>query len=470
MDRRAHQVSSLRRYPASHTAGDGRLQAVPARLARLTITLVLVLELIDGRQQQTPVHIPRPRAISSGPDPETVAREVVAHVRARGDDALVDYTRRFDAQGFRASDLRVPEDVISRARKLVPPELIDAFEVMCERLRKTCEQQKPSDWFDRDISDELVGEVVRPLRRVGIYVPGGRAAYPSTVMMAAVPAQVAGVDSIAVVSPPGPGGEIAEAVLAACDVAGITEVYRVGGAQAVAALAYGTATVRPVDKIVGPGNVFVTMAKRVVAGWVAVDSEAGPTEIAIVADETADAGVIAADLIAQAEHGPLGVHVLITWVPELVERVQALLEIELARHERPDEVENALIEGGHAVLVRDRAQAVETANYLAAEHLQLVFEGASEALDEITNAGAVFLGPWSPVPVGDYVAGTNHVLPSGGSARYSSGLGVHDFVKRIYVSSLERSALERLAPHVDALAAAEGLHGHARAIDRRLER
>ena len=429
-----------------------------------------MLELTDGRTQQTPIHISRPRAISSGPDPEALAREIVADVRMRGDDALVDYTRKFDAQGFQAGDLRVPEETIARSRKLVPPELIDALEVMRERLRKTCEQQKPTDWFDREIADELVGEIIRPLRRVGIYVPGGRAAYPSTVMMAVVPAQVAGVDSIAVVSPPGPNGEVAEAVLAACEVAGITEVYRVGGAQAVAALAYGTSTVRPVDKIVGPGNIFVTMAKRVVAGWVAVDSEAGPTEIAIVADETADASVIAADLIAQAEHGPLGLHVLITWVPELVERVQSLLEIELARHERPDDVENALIEGGHAVLVRDQAHALETANVLAPEHLQLVFDGAAEALDQVTDAGAVFVGPWSPVPVGDYVAGTNHVLPSGGTARFSSGLGVHDFVKRIYVSSLERSALERLAPHIEALATAEGLHGHARAVDRRLER
>lgn len=429
-----------------------------------------MLELIDGRRQQTPIHISRPRAISSGPDPETVARDIVADVRLRGDEALVDYTRRFDSQGFGVDDLRVPDETIRKSRNLVLPELIDALEVMAERLRKTCEQQMPRDWFDRDIADELVGEMIRPLRRVGIYVPGGRAAYPSTVMMAAIPAQVAGVDSIAVVSPPGANGEIAEPVLAACEIAGITEVYRLGGAQAIAALAYGTSSVRPVDKIVGPGNVFVTMAKRTVAGWVAVDSEAGPTEIAIIADESADPGVIAADLIAQAEHGPLGVHVLITWVPELIERVQALLEIELARHERPDMVENALIEGGHAVLVRDKGQAIETANFLAPEHLQLMFEGAVDSLDRITDAGAVFAGPWSPVPVGDYVAGTNHILPSGGTARFSSGLGVNDFVKRIYVSSLERSALERLAPHVDALAGAEGLHGHARAVDRRLER
>ena len=243
-----------------------------------------------------------------------------------------------------------------------------------------------------------------------------------------------------------------------------------GGAQAIAALAYGTTSVRPVDKIVGPGNVYVTLAKRAVQGWVGTDSDAGPTEIAIVADDSADADVIAADLVAQAEHGPLGTHALITWSPDLAERVMALLEIEVARHERPDDLENTLIEGGRAVIVRDKVHALETANAFAPEHLELIFDGAMDSLGDVRNAGSVFVGPYTPVPVGDYVGGTNHVLPSGGSARYESGLGVQDFVKRIYVSSLERSALERMAPHVEALARAEGLNGHARAVDRRLER
>ncbi|HWC13272.1 MAG TPA: histidinol dehydrogenase, partial [Actinomycetota bacterium] len=304
---------------------------------------------------------------------------------------------------------------------------------------------------------------------VGVYVPGGRAAYPSTVVMAAVPAQVAGVGAIALATPPDGRGEVAEAVLAACSVTGITEVYRVGGAQAIAALAYGTDSVRPVDKIVGPGNVYVTLAKRAVQGWVGIDSEAGPTEIAVVADGTVSAEAVAADLVAQAEHGPLGTHVLITWEPQVAERVMALLELEVARHERPEELENTLIEGGRAVLVRDLEHALATANAFAPEHLELYFDGAWEALDEVRNAGSVFVGPHTPVPVGDYVGGTNHVLPSGGSARFASGLGPHDFVKRIYVSSLERSALQRMAPHVAALAEAEGLQGHARAVERRLE-
>lgn len=426
-----------------------------------------MLELIDGRGQDTPVHIPRPRAISPKGDIETVVREIISEVGARGDAALAEYTLRFDGASVPPERLRVEESEIHKAKSLVRPEVIDALEVMAERLRRTCERQRPENWLERNV-DEMVGEIIRPLRRVGIYVPGGRAAYPSSVVMAAIPAQVAGVPGVALCSPPDGGGEISEAVLAACSITGVTEVYRMGGAQAIAALAYGTETVRPVEKIVGPGNAYVTMAKRIVNGWVGIDSEAGPTEILIVADESASPEVIAADIVAQAEHGPNGTHAVITWIPGLIEKVNAALEIEVVRHENPEDVENALIEGGCAVLVKDMHHAFETSNAFAPEHLELLIEDPTSALELVRNAGAVFLGSSSPVSVGDYVAGTNHVLPSGGTARWSSGLGVHDFVKRIYVSGLEPSALERLAPHVDALAEAEGLHAHARAVQVRL--
>jgi histidinol dehydrogenase len=430
-----------------------------------------MLELIDGRDQMTPVHIARPKPApgTKGRGVEESVRAIVEDVRLRGDDALLEYTERFDGARLDRDSLVVDETTISSAKKLVRPELIDALEVMAERLRTTCERQRIDTWLEPAV-DEATGELVRPLRRVGAYIPGGRAAYPSSVIMAAVPARVAGVDGIAVCTPPGPGGEVPEAVLAACDIAGVMEVYRMGGAQAIAAFAYGTGIVRPVEKIVGPGNIYVTIAKRLVQGWVGTDSEAGPTEIAIIADDTAAPEVLAADLVAQAEHGPLGSHVLITWVPELVERVNAALELAVARHESPDEVENALIEGGKAVLVRDVGQAMETSNAFAPEHLELIFAGAMNALEEVRNAGAVFVGAFSPVSVGDYVAGTDHVLPSGGTARWSSGLSTRDFVKTIYVSSLERSALMRLAPHVDALARAEGLEAHARAVQVRLGR
>ena len=429
-----------------------------------------MLEVIDGRDQLTPVHIARPKpAGATGRGIEDHVRGIVDDVRLRGDDALLEYTERFDGVRLDRESIQVDEATIDSSRKLVRPELIDALEVMTERLRTTCERQRVDTWLEPAV-DEATGELVRPLRRVGAYVPGGRAAYPSSVVMAAVPARVAGVDGIAVCSPPGPGGEVSEAVLAACHVAGVREVYRMGGAQAIAALAYGTGKVRPVEKIVGPGNAYVTLAKRFVQGWVGIDSEAGPTEIAIIADESASPAVLAADLVAQAEHGPLGSHVLITWAPELVERVIAQLELAVARHERPDEVENALIEGGKAVIVRDVKQAMETSNAFAPEHLELMFAGAMNALEEVRNAGAVFVGPYSPVSVGDYVAGTDHVLPAGGTARWSSGLSTRDFVKTIYVSSLEKTALVRLAPHVDALAQAEGLEAHARAVHARLGR
>ncbi|MFN2488747.1 MAG: histidinol dehydrogenase [Actinomycetota bacterium] len=426
-----------------------------------------MLELIDGRDQSTPVRIARPAPVRGADDPREQARAIVDRVRLEGDRAVLDLTQRFDGVRLPPDRLRVDRATIAEARSLVRPELLDALDVMAERLRRTCERQVPQEWFERG-AGELTGELVRPLRRVGIYVPGRRAAYPSSVVMAAIPAQVAGVASMALASPPGPRGEIAEPVLAACGAVGIDEVYRIGGAQAIAALAYGTENVRPVDKIVGPGNVYVTMAKRYVQGWVGIDSEAGPTEMAIVADDSARPDVLAADLIAQAEHGPLGTHALVTWVPELAEQVMNAVELQVMRHERADQVENALIEGGRAVLVRDLTHALDTVNAFAPEHLELIFPGALEALPQVRNAGAVFVGADSPVSVGDYVAGTDHILPSGGSARWSSGLSARDFVKTIYVSALERSALDRLAPHVDALAEAEGLRAHGRAVEVRL--
>jgi histidinol dehydrogenase len=426
-----------------------------------------MLELIDGRDQQTPVHIGRPRAVGSTANAERAAHEVVADVRLRGDQALMEYTQRFDRISLGADGLRVPPNEILKARNLVRPELLEALQDLADRLRGTCERQMPQGWMDRG-DDEFVGEVVRPLRRVGIYAPGGRAAYPSSVIMAAVPAQVAGVHGIAVASPPQSNGEIAEPVLAACAVAGIEEVYRIGGAQAIAALAYGTESVRPVDKVVGPGNLYVTFAKRAVQGWVGTDSEAGPTEIAIIADETIDPAVVATDLVAQAEHGPHGAQVLVTWSPEVLNAVESQLDRIVLLHERADDLENALIEGGRGVLVRDLRHALETTDAFAPEHLQLCFEGAMDALDEVHNAGAVFVGNYSAVPMGDYSGGTNHILPSGGTARWGSGLGVGDFMKRIYVSGYERSALERKLVQVQVLSEAEGLPTHARALEVRL--
>lgn len=425
-----------------------------------------MLELIDGRDITTPVHISRPRAIRGEAEPAAEAARIVEDVRLRGDAAVIEHTARLDHVTLDAG-LRVDPSTVARSRGLVRPELVDALEVMAERLRSTCERQLLRTWMDRS-DGGFVGELVTPLRRAGVYAPGGRAAYCSTVVMAVVPAQVAGVEGIAVASPPGPGGDVPEAILAACAVTGVDEVYRMGGAQAIAALAYGTETVRPVDKIVGPGNAYVAGAKRAVSSWVGTDFDAGPTELAIVADESADVRVLASDLVAQAEHGPHGAHVLVTWVPELLERVLAEIELAVSAHEHPDDVENALIEGGRGVLVRDAAQAIDTVNLFAPEHLQLVFTGALDWLESIRNAGALFVGPYSPVAAGDYAAGTNHILPTGGAARWASGLSALDFLKRTYLCGLEKPALERLAGHIEALATSEGLHEHARSVQARL--
>ncbi len=425
-----------------------------------------MLELIDGREIQGPVPVPRPQVPGDLGGAEAAAGEAVNAVRLDWDAALLELTKRFD--GVELTSIRVPEDEIRGALDDVPAELLKALESMASRLEAFSKAALPSDAL-AEVEGTLTGEVIRPLRRAGIYVPGGRGAYPSSVLMAAIPARVAGVQGIAVCSPPGPDGRLPRAVLAACAIAGVEEVYAIGGAQAIGALAYGTETVRPVDKIVGPGNIYVTAAKKLVRGWVGTDTDAGPTELLIVADDSARPPVLAVDLIAQAEHGPHGSHVLVTSSGPLIEEVEAALEAELVTHARSDDVENALIEGGKAVLVRDLEHALATSDAFAPEHLQLSVADPRSALAHVRNVGSVFLGDNTPVAVGDYAGSSNHVLPTGGAARWASGLSVRDFVKSIYVTSLSRSALAEVAPHIGALAQAEGLESHARSVEIRMD-
>lgn len=426
-----------------------------------------MLESIDGRETLGPVHIARPISKADERALEASVAEIVADVRLRGDAALVDATLRFDGADVPASQLRVPAQEIEEARARVAPEIIDALESLAVRLRITSVKGMPGSWTET-AGGGFFGERVVALRRAGLYVPGGRAAYPSSVLMTAIPAQVAGVEGIALATPPSADGTIPDAVLGACSVAGVDEVYRMGGAQAIAALAFGTETVRPVDKIVGPGNIYVTLAKRLVQASVGIDSEAGPTELMVIADSGASAEILAADLMAQAEHGPHGAHVLVTWEPELAAEVLNSLDLQVATHPRSDAVEQALTQGGNVVLVRDLDQAIATANAFGSEHLQLEFDGAEGALGRIWNAGSVFVGPWTPVALGDYAGTTNHVLPSGGSARFASGLSARDFVKTIYVSGSDRAGLAEVAPHVAVLAEAEGLPFHAASVLARL--
>jgi histidinol dehydrogenase len=415
----------------------------------------------------------RPLAAAASTDDaglrEAVA-EIVRAVREGGDAALLEFTARFD--GFAAPDagaLRVGPEALAAAAASIDADLLRSLGRAAENIRRFHEKQREHGFLDIERDGTVLGQRVAPLRRVGIYVPGGRAAYPSSVLMNAIPAAVAGVDEIAMATP-APGGEILPVVLAAAHVAGVTEVLRVGGAQAVAALAWGTESIPRVDKIVGPGNKWVAEAKRQVFGAVDIDMVAGPSEILVIADGTAEAVHVAADLIAQAEHDPDAIAWLVTDSEALAARVPAALERLLAANPRREVARAALESSGLIVLVDSLADAAAVADLRAPEHLELLVAEPLALAGRIRNAGAIFLGASSPEPMGDYFAGPNHVLPTGGSARFASPLGVHDFVKRTSLIGLSRERLLRDAPDVVRLAEAEGLHGHAEAVRVRLER
>jgi histidinol dehydrogenase len=394
---------------------------------------------------------------------DTVAG-ILRDVRARGDEALLEYTARFD--GFQAPDapgLRIGVDQLEAAARSIDPDLLGSLRAAAENIRRFHEKQREHGFLEIEADGSILGQRVAPLRRVGIYVPGGRAAYPSSVLMNAIPAAVAGVDEIAMASPT-PGGEITPVVLAAAHVAGVTEVLRIGGAQAVGALAFGTDSIGRVDKIVGPGNKWVAEAKRQVFGVVDIDMVAGPSEILVIADETADPVHVAADLIGQAEHDPDAIAWLVTTSAALAERVPAELERLLERNPRRDVARAALEANGAIVVVDTLEDAAAVADLRAPEHLELLVAEPMVLAGRIRNAGAIFLGAHSPEPMGDYFAGPNHVLPTGGSARFASPLGVYDFVKRTSLIGLSAARLRRDAPHVIRLAESEGLFGHAEAV------
>lgn len=405
-------------------------------------------------------------AAASTDDPglrEAVAG-ILREVRARGDEALLDYTARFD--GFQAPDapgLRIGVEQLEEAARSIDPDLLGSLRAAAENIRRFHEKQREHGFLEIEPDGSILGQRVAPLRRVGIYVPGGRAAYPSSVLMNAIPAAVAGVDEIAMASPT-PGGEITPVVLAAAHVAGVTEVLRIGGAQAVGALAFGTDSIARVDKIVGPGNKWVAEAKRQVFGVVDIDMVAGPSEILVIADETADAVHVAADLIGQAEHDPDAIAWLVTTSAALAERVPAELERLLERNPRREVARAALEANGAIIIVDTLEDAAAVADLRAPEHLELLVAEPMVLAGRIRNAGAIFLGAHSPEPMGDYFAGPNHVLPTGGSARFASPLGVYDFVKRTSLIGLSAARLRRDAPHVIRLAESEGLFGHAEAV------
>ncbi len=401
-------------------------------------------------------------------DVRAAVAEILERVRREGDAALVALTGRFDRLRLRPEELRVQPAEIEAARAACDPDDLAALEFAAGRIRAFHERQKPADLDWTDGLGVRLGLRWTPLEAVGIYVPGGRAAYPSSVLMNAIPARVAGVGRV-VMTVPAPGGELSPLVLAAAALAGVDEVWRVGGAQAVAALAYGTESIRPVDKIVGPGNAFVAEAKRQVFGRVGIDSIAGPSEVVVVADGRQRADWIAADLLAQAEHDPLAQSILITDDPALADAVAAEVERQLGELSRP-EVARASWQDQGAILVAPLERAPELVDRLAPEHLQIVLEpaAAESFATRVRHAGAIFLGAFTPEVIGDYVGGPNHVLPTGRTARYASGLSVYDFLKRTTLLGCPPEACAALVPAAGRLARAEGLEAHALAVERRL--
>src|SRR3990170_1447224 len=416
-----------------------------------------MLELLDLRSRRERLE---PRRLEIDPSVEQTVREIVARVRAGGDAALLELTLRFDRADLRERGLVVTPPEFERAEATVPIELKAAIDALVERLEDLHRRQLPIEWVD-ERGGVRFGELVKPIRAAGCYVPGGRAVYPSSVAMTVVPAVVAGVEEIVVATPPSADGSIHAVVLYAAVRSGATRVVKVGGAQAIAALAYGTDSVPAVDIVVGPGNAYVTEAKRQLNGVIGIDSLAGPSELVLIADASADPALLAADLVAQAEHDPEASAVFVTPVEHLLHATLKELETEVARAGRREIVEEALAKHGRAVLVADLDQAVEVANDLAPEHLQIVTEDPRALAVKIRSAGAIFLGGWTPVPFGDYGVASNHVLPTSGTARFSSGLRAADFVTVSSVVEMSEASAAALAPGVAEIARAEGLVGHA---------
>ena len=393
-----------------------------------------------------------------------VVDRIIADVKEKGDRALLGYTKKFDKANLTASRLRVAEEEIKDSYKRLGKTSLNSLKTAAKNIAKFHRAQPVDAWSLEVAEGATAGQVTRPLSSVGVYVPRGEAPYPSTVLMCVIPAKIAGVNRIVVCSPPRSGGDVDPAVLVAADIAGASEVYRAGGAQAIAAMAYGTRTVPKVEKIVGPGNIFVTTAKIQVSRDVAIEFPAGPSEIVIIADEEADPNLIASDLLAQAEHDPRSLPILLTTSRNLAYKVETLLHSQVKTLPRKKTAKSSLKNWGSIVLVDDMEEAVYYANSIAPEHLEILARNTSRLLGRIRNSGAVFLGPYSPVALGDYSAGTNHVLPTGGYAKFYSGLSTRDFVKTISVLKCSRKGFRRLRESAASLAELEGFKGHARSI------
>ncbi len=401
---------------------------------------------------------------------EETVNEIIQNVRNSGDKAVFDYTARFDKWDINASNIKVTEAEIEEAYSSFDKDLIDVMTASAANIRSYHEKQLQNSWIDAKEDGTLLGQKITPIENVGVYVPGGKAAYPSSTLMCIVPAQVAGVERIIMTTPADASGKVSPATLVAAKITGVKDIYKVGGAQAIAAMAFGTASIPKVDKIVGPGNIFVALAKRAVFGYVSIDSIAGPSEILVIADDTADPKYVAADLLSQAEHDELASAILITDSDKLATAVSDYVEKFTNKLERREIIRKSLDNYGYILIAKDLDEAVNAANAIASEHLEILTKDPTLIMTKIKNAGAIFLGPYSSEPLGDYFAGPDHVLPTNGTARFFSPLGVDAFVKKTSIISYSKEALMRDCDAIMRFANAEGLSAHANSIGVRFDK
>jgi histidinol dehydrogenase len=423
------------------------------------------MKIIDSQQKDIVTELRRiiNRGEAATEEVAAAVKTVVERVRKEGDPAVLEYTEKFDKAKLSLKDIRVSPDEIRAAYAKVESKKVEALKLAAQNIRAFHEKQKMSSWVSQEADGVILGQLARPIRSVGIYVPGGKACYPSSVLMNVIPATVAGVEEIVMCSP-APGGELNPYILVAADISGVKEIYKIGGAQAVAAMAYGTATVPRVDKIVGPGNIYVATAKRYVFGQVDIDMIAGPSEILVIADHTANPVFVASDLLSQAEHDELASSILITTSREIAEKVDAEVERQLANLSRKEIARKAIDRFGAIVLSPSLQEAADVSNSIAPEHLELAVEKPFEFLALIKNAGAIFLGHYTPEPVGDYIAGPNHVLPTGGTARFFSPLSTDSFMKKSSLIFYTREGLDKVGEAVMQIADVEGLEAHGNTI------
>ena len=400
---------------------------------------------------------------------ESRVNDIIQNVRERKDEAVFDYTYRFDGATINAENILVTEEEIAEAYEAVDPKLLDVIRKALVNIRDYHAKQRQVSWFDSQENGIILGQKVTPLKTVGVYVPGGKAVYPSSVLMNVMPAKVAGVDRIIMTTPPGKDGKVYCGTLVAAKEAGVDKIYKVGGAQAIAALAYGTESIPKVDKIVGPGNIYVALAKKAVYGQVGIDSIAGPSEIMVLADETANPRYVAADMLSQAEHDELASSILVTTSKELAEKVSAEVDGFTKVLSRQAIIEKSLDNYGYILVAKNMEEAIDVVNEIATEHLEIVTKDPFQTMTKVRNAGAIFLGEYSSEPLGDYFAGPNHVLPTNGTSKFFSPLEVDDFIKKSSIISYSREALMEIHEDIEAFAKAEGLTAHANSISVRFE-